>query len=170
VAVGGSHTCSLSVAANLTCWGNNNQGQLGIGRMANLRYPTAVKLPGLFLFFQLWCIHTSPMTLSKQVWFTLFMSNKLHSSFYEEKSPALLVDNSCAGSAPLSVATGDNHTCAVLIDGGLMCWGANSEGQLGIGNRTDAYAPAAVNISSGEPGALLSERRFEQISLRVYPA
>jgi alpha-tubulin suppressor-like RCC1 family protein len=80
------------------------------------------------------------------------------------------VDNSCAGSAPLSVATGDNHTCAVLIDGGLMCWGANSEGQLGIGNRTDAYAPAAVNISSGEPGALLSERRFEQISLRVYPA
>jgi alpha-tubulin suppressor-like RCC1 family protein len=34
----------------------------------------------------------------------------------------------------LSVAAGENHTCAVMPDTGVICWGANDDGQLGSGS------------------------------------
>lgn len=44
------------------------------------------------------------------------------------------------------VAAGDLHTCALLSDGTLRCWGANEHGQLGLGanDATDRHAPTAV--------------------------
>lgn len=35
----------------------------------------------------------------------------------------------------LSVASGAEHTCALLDDNSVECWGANAEGQLGQGDR-----------------------------------
>lgn len=44
------------------------------------------------------------------------------------------------------VAAGDLHTCALLSDGTLRCWGANEHGQLGLGanDATDRHAPTPV--------------------------
>src|SRR5262249_54256312 len=33
---------------------------------------------------------------------------------------------------PLHLAAGEEHTCAVMTDGTVRCWGSNSNGQLGI--------------------------------------
>ena len=41
------------------------------------------------------------------------------------------------GGQATSVATGAAHTCAVLTDGNLVCWGAGSAGRLGYGNEAD---------------------------------
>ena len=35
------------------------------------------------------------------------------------------------GQAVLQISAGEKHTCAVLLDQSLKCWGKNSEGQLG---------------------------------------
>ncbi len=44
---------------------------------------------------------------------------------------------------PTSVAAGQYHTCAIMSDAKLVCWGANSYGQLGIGtNSTTPEAPS----------------------------
>ncbi|MDQ6778205.1 MAG: RTX toxin, partial [Actinomycetota bacterium] len=56
------------------------------------------------------------------------------------------------GSQPSSPTAGQldaggNHTCAVLSDGSLRCWGYNGDGQLGYGNMDDvglAETPASV--------------------------
>ena len=32
-----------------------------------------------------------------------------------------------------SVATGDSHSCALLANGSVQCWGDNDNGQLGLG-------------------------------------
>lgn len=38
------------------------------------------------------------------------------------------------GRTALQVAVGGGHTCAILDDGTLKCWGANESGQLGLGD------------------------------------
>jgi hypothetical protein len=36
------------------------------------------------------------------------------------------------GVSAIAIAAGDTHTCAIVTKGGLMCWGMNYYGQLGI--------------------------------------
>eukprot|EP00586_Coscinodiscus_wailesii_P016603 CAMPEP_0172498568 /NCGR_PEP_ID=MMETSP1066-20121228/113803_1 /TAXON_ID=671091 /ORGANISM="Coscinodiscus wailesii, Strain CCMP2513" /LENGTH=123 /DNA_ID=CAMNT_0013271881 /DNA_START=13 /DNA_END=381 /DNA_ORIENTATION=+ len=38
------------------------------------------------------------------------------------------------GRSVLHISPGDSHTCAVLDDESLKCWGRNSIGQLGLGD------------------------------------
>ena len=49
------------------------------------------------------------------------------------------------GGVATAIAAGADHTCAVMSDGSLRCWGANAHGQLGLGN-TD---PLGDNESPG---------------------
>lgn len=53
------------------------------------------------------------------------------------------------GVAPLSIgitqlAAGFRHTCALLSDGTVRCWGNNDDGQLGDGTITDRPRPVVV--------------------------
>jgi alpha-tubulin suppressor-like RCC1 family protein len=56
----------------------------------------------------------------------------------------------------VGVAGGAKHTCALLVDGGITCWGANNVGQLGRNsvsntpvNKPGLSAAALVKISGG---------------------
>jgi alpha-tubulin suppressor-like RCC1 family protein len=45
----------------------------------------------------------------------------------------------------LSLAGGGAHSCAILSNGGsVQCWGANGDGQLGNGTRTQSTTPVIV--------------------------
>ena len=55
------------------------------------------------------------------------------------------------------LAVGDTHSCALLADATVRCWGSNSFGQLGNGTVTDSSSPVqvsnvttAISISSGD--------------------
>lgn len=45
----------------------------------------------------------------------------------------------------LALGTGPSHSCAVHAVNGLYCWGANSQGQLGIGTTKNAATPTLVS-------------------------
>jgi alpha-tubulin suppressor-like RCC1 family protein len=61
-----------------------------------------------------------------------------------------------AGDAPLTnaraLATGSSHSCALVGEGGVRCWGGNSLNQLGDG--TTEVRTAAVVVSSGQGAPL----------------
>jgi alpha-tubulin suppressor-like RCC1 family protein len=43
-----------------------------------------------------------------------------------------------------ALAAGDYHTCAVLRDGTVKCWGDNEYGQLGNDSTSNSNVPVAV--------------------------
>jgi alpha-tubulin suppressor-like RCC1 family protein len=49
----------------------------------------------------------------------------------------------------VAITTGGHHTCALLDDGSVDCWGAGSDGALGIGNTSDTPAPSTVTALAG---------------------
>ena len=42
------------------------------------------------------------------------------------------------------MSAGAVHSCALFKDGGIKCWGYNSNGQLGTGDTSTRYSPTAV--------------------------
>ena len=44
-----------------------------------------------------------------------------------------------------SISVGTFHTCAILSDDSLKCWGRNVNGQLGNGSNIDALTPVSVS-------------------------
>ena len=47
------------------------------------------------------------------------------------------------------VASGGKHTCVIVTDGSIFCWGYNWAGQLGDGTNTDSLEPVPVVMPSG---------------------
>ncbi len=60
-------------------------------------------------------------------------------------SPPVSVSVSTTGQAA-SITAGTAHSCAVLTDGAVACWGANDHGQLGNGTTLPAATPQLVGI------------------------
>lgn len=52
-------------------------------------------------------------------------------------------------SANMSASDRNRHSCAVLADGTVKCWGLNSSGQLGDGSITDRSTPVSVSGATG---------------------
>lgn len=110
VSSGGSHTCAVLSNGNVKCWGWNAFGQLGNGPNIG---------PG-------------PETCS----------DKLNRVTYCSKTP-ILVDGV---NDAVAVDAGEEHTCALIKDGTIKCWGDNSSGQLGNGKNSSKYSAGAVSV------------------------
>jgi alpha-tubulin suppressor-like RCC1 family protein len=60
-----------------------------------------------------------------------------------------------AGTTWQSVSAGQSHTCAVMVDGTLWCWGSNTSGQLGDNTLDSKSTPVAVG-TSGQTWAMVA--------------
>ena len=118
---GGSHVCARLDNGSIKCWGLNvdrlSGGALGTGnRSANIG-----DAPG-------------------------------------EMGDALRPVNLGTGRTALAVAAGFRHTCALLDDHSVKCWGDNSRGQLGLGD-TRSRGTAKTDLGDLLPSVNLGTGR-----------
>ena len=140
VAAGGGMTCALLHSGRLFCWGG---GTLGNGS-AQSSVPALV--PGLtdVRAVSTSGTHTCAVLSSGAVecWggdSAGEIGNGAQQSDPIER-PTAVVGIATA----TQVVTGGRHTCALLADGTVECWGSGSDGQLGNGDMKDSPVPVAV--------------------------
>ena len=64
------------------------------------------------------------------------------------------------GRTAVSVSAGTYHTCAVLDDSSLKCWGYNIYGQLGIGSTTQENTPQVVSFGTNQIPSYVSSNGY----------
>lgn len=74
---------------------------------------------------------------------------------------ASAVRNQAVSAAPRAskskqISLGGDHSCALLTTGVLKCWGANTNGQLGLGNTKD-YGDNASEVGTGLPAVNVNQ-------------
>lgn len=161
MALGRGHSCALLDSGDVTCWGSNEAGQLGYGDViswvegdfAGSRGPVALSEPAVEITAGE--RHTCARLQSGDV--TCWGGNNVGQlgtgtpdSVGDDETPASVGTIDLGGKA-VDIDTFWNTTCAVLDDGGLRCWGANTDGQLGNGdemsmNIGDRKTPAEAGV------------------------
>jgi alpha-tubulin suppressor-like RCC1 family protein len=150
VAAGDGHTCALTDAGAVLCWGYNGFGQLGDGTITNRSIPVAVTgLSSGVSAIAAGGIHTCALTNAGAVkcWGRNFFGQLGDGTTTERHTPVPVVGLSNGGAA---IVAGYDHTCALTGAGAVKCWGRNNYGQLGDGTLTDRHTRIPVTgLSSG---------------------
>lgn len=150
ISVGYSHTCALTAINGAKCWGWNVYGQLGDGSVLDRK--TAVDVNGLTTGVSAVSAghaHTCALlaTSGVQCWGDNSFGQLGNSDTIQNNLPVAVNGLSSGVSA---VSAGGYHTCALLISGGVKCWGANQAGQLGDGSTISRTVPVDVQgLTSG---------------------
>jgi len=168
-----SHACALLDNKSVKCWGSNYNGQLGLGDTNNRgdapgemgdnlpavdlgtgRTATAISIGGS---------HACALLDNKSVkcWGSNYNGQLgLGDTNYRGDAPGEMGDNLPAvdlgtGRTATAISTGGSHTCALLDDKSVKCWGYNYNGELGLGdtnNRGDAPGEMGDNLPAVDLG------------------
>lgn len=139
-------TCALESTGQVHCWGANTLGQLGTGSPNAAPNPSpAVTAVSDAIAIWVGYEHACAVRRSGEVacWGAAGNGQVGSGSVPEDASiprPTAVVGVTNA----LAVSTGGDHSCTTTTSGAVLCWGANTLGQLGNGSTSRAYAAVPV--------------------------
>lgn len=152
IAMGGYHTCALTMGGGVKCWGNNLYGQLGDGTTTQRNKPVNVigLGSGVTAITAGW-EHTCALITTGGVkcWGGNWVGQLGDGTTMYRFTP---VNVSGLTSDVTAIASDHTHTCALTVSGGAKCWGENDYGQLGDGTTTNRLTP--VNVTGLTTGVI----------------
>ena len=162
VAIGDEHSCAILDGAtkDLACWGRNGQAQLGVGNNSNSgdwRYtPNNVSVPwnstsveALALGNDFSCGLLGNGSVYCWGWNGQGTLGDGKSSLPNAKEPQFVDLNTSV----TAIESGLDHICALSINGSVICWGRNDQGQ-GNGDDTngDLDEPSVILLPNASTG------------------
>lgn len=176
IAAGLLHTCALLDNGSVRCWGYNGYGQLGTGNtqpyghhpgvvgdaipLVNLGAGrTAVAISaGLYSTCALLdngAVRCWGLNNYGQLGTANTQQYGHHPSLLGDAIPTVDLGT---GRTAVALARGWNHTCAILDNGAVRCWGYNGHAQLGTGN-TQIYGVSPSLVGDAIPTVNLGTGR-----------
>ena len=144
VAPGLTHTCAITPAGGLYCWGSNFDGQFGDGTTTGSTDPEPVALPQPLRAIGAGFGHTCGLADSSAYCWGRGNGGQLGDSTYGSSTlPRAVVGGHRFG----SLASGENHVCGITGSGAAWCWGVHRYGEVGDGSvpgPNTRFAPTAV--------------------------
>jgi alpha-tubulin suppressor-like RCC1 family protein len=164
VVAGTAHTCALFDNGQVACWGRGAEGQLGynspfnVGDNESVASYGYVNLGGNVTRIAAGGNHTCALldTGNVRCWGQNnrgqlgYGNSATRPRVGDDEAPYVLGDVPLGGALVADVTAGLEHTCVLLRDGNVRCWGRGSEGQLGYGNSQDqgvSQIPPATNLN-----------------------
>ncbi len=172
ITAGESHTCALLDDRTVRCWGFGSNGALGYGStdaVGDNETPDAagpVRLGGPAVAVTAGAFHTCALLDDGTVRCWGFGGNGRlgyanTQSIGDDESPAA-AGPVALGRPAVAISAGNDHTCALLDDGTVRCWGLGANGRLGYASTNsigDDEAPGSVG-----PVDLGADRRGSAVS------
>lgn len=154
VAMGYNHACAILQNGVVSCWGDNNNGQLGDGTQTTRLQATAVtgltaKVTQLALSYQSTCALLE--TGNIQCWGSN-SQGELGLGENQKKTVRKITPTSVTIGSDLKakrLVAGKNHFCAISQNDSVYCWGNNDFGQLGQNDVVTRYQPVLVTALTG---------------------
>jgi alpha-tubulin suppressor-like RCC1 family protein len=157
VAAGGAHTCAVTTDKQLFCWGTPDNGRLGYGDgeiVGDNETPAMqgpVSVGGMVEQVVAGSAHTCARLTGGSVrcwgindYGQLGQGDTDPIGVTDVPSDHAVID---LGGVATDLVAGDDHTCAILSDGAVRCWGRNAGGQLGYSSSEsvgDTEVPSSV--------------------------
>jgi alpha-tubulin suppressor-like RCC1 family protein len=145
IAAGLAFSCAVLDTGTIACWGANGYGQLGNGTTSTTPNPTPVNVSTINDAVAVACgdFHACALRRSGQI---ACWGYNAHGEIGTGVVPAdaeapTLTPTVVAITSAVSVAAGGEHSCATTADSHVLCWGENSDGEIGDGTNTQAPSP-----------------------------
>jgi alpha-tubulin suppressor-like RCC1 family protein len=157
ISVGSNFACAIA-SNSPVCWGSGTQGQLGIGVQANSNVPMSVLSTGVLegkTFTQITSgtSHACAVASGAAYCWGNNQSGQLGNNTRSTSviPVAVTATGVLASKVITAISAGNSGSCAIA-SGAAFCWGDNSSGQLGNGNRVASYVPVAVDSTIAKTG------------------
>lgn len=153
ITTGGDHTCSVLSNGTVKCWGANKHGQLGNGTTTASHTPVTVSGISNATAVAAGREHTCALLTDRTVtcwgrnynrYITSYQYDGTIGGTLTTKEDFLTPVAINGVSNAIKLTAGSFHTCALLADGSLQCWGDNAFGQLGDGSTTPSAVATTV--------------------------
>ena len=150
ISAGYEHTCAILDNGSVSCWGDNEFGQLGDGTNTNRLTPTQTSSLGTdrtAVAITVGWFHTCAILDDESVscWGRNYFGQLGLGDNTDRNTPTQILS---LGESPIvvSIAAGRGHTCIIFDDGSVGCWGYNGYGQLGDGTNSNRNSANSIEI------------------------